>query len=294
MHSILPRTSAPPSPTWKDRAKLLLGAAVYPSQTRRWRAYVNTHPILRDLASLFPRVVHKIYRPYLSKHLNCRERVNILVWHYTIMLEAGLGHMIHRGSRTPVTIAQFEGKSGDSFQLTLAAINTAHREGELALQLVASGRTVYTASFVLLHEQGTRQIALGTLQGLRAADGAQVIKRATRELYGCRPKNLLIAALRQIGGCLGCSKLVLVSNDNRITVNWRRTARISSDYDATWRELDATLRADGNYELPCRQAPIELMAIPTQKRSEFRKRLALLAQVEEQVAAALAPAESKS
>lgn len=80
---------------------------------------------------------------------------------------------------------------------------------------------------------------------------------------------------------------MLVSNRNRVTVNWRRTAQISSDYDATWRELDATPCPDGNYSLPCRAASIDWAMIPTNKRSELRKRHALLALVQEQVAAAL-------
>lgn len=287
MHSFQSSSFRPPAPTWKDRAKLLLGAAVYPGQTRRWKAYVSTHPVLRDLASLFPRIVHKIYRPYLSNHLTCRDRVSILVGHYTVMLEAGLGNIIRSGAQRPLTVARFPGKSSDVLELKLSAINTAHREGELALQLVAGGSIVYTASFALSHAQGVRQIALGSLQGLRSPDGAVLIKRATRELHGCRPKNFMVAVLRQIGELLDCRDLVLVSNRNRVSVNWRRTARISSDYDATWRELDATPCVDGNFSMPCRPAPIDWAMVPTHKRSELRKRHALLALVQEQVAEAL-------
>lgn len=287
MHSFHPSSFRPPAPTWKDRAKLFLGAAVYPGQTRRWKAYVSTHPILSDLASLFPRIVHKIYRPYLSNHLSCSDRVSILVGHYTVMLEAGLGNIIRSGAQRPVTLARFPGKSGDALELKLSAINTAHREGELALQLVVGGSMVYTASFALSHAQGVRQMALGSLQGLRSPDGAVLVKRATRELHGCRPKNFMVAVLRQIGDLLECRDLVLVSNRNRVSVNRRRTARISSDYDATWRELDATPCVDGNFSMPCRPAPIDWSSIPTNKRSELRKRHALLALVQEQVATAL-------
>jgi uncharacterized protein VirK/YbjX len=117
----------------------------------------------------------------------------------------------------------------------LSAINVAHREGELTLLLVSEGRTIYTLSFALLKPNGLLRIALGGLQGLRADDGAAVIRQLTRELHGYRPKNFMVAALRQLGGSLGCDKLVLVSNRNRIVVNWHLTARISSDYDSTWR-----------------------------------------------------------
>jgi hypothetical protein len=264
----------------KDRAKLILGAAVYPRETRRWTRYVREHPVLRHLAPACPRIVHKIYRPYLSKHLNCEERVAALMSHYSAIADAGLGQLVLRAARAPVTIAQFNGKSGAPLALALSAINVAHREGELALLLVSEGRTVYTASFALLATEGQMQLALGSLQGLRAVDGADVIRRLTRELYGCRPKNFLVALLRHLGQRLDCARLVLVSNRNRIAINWKRSVSISSDYDATWRELDATTRADGNFELACEPAACpDLAQVPARKRSEVRKRHALLSDV---------------
>jgi uncharacterized protein VirK/YbjX len=275
-------------PTLKDRAKLLLGAAVYPTETKRWKRYVQAHPVLRDLAPAFPRIVHKIYRPYLSNHLNCRERVAALMGHYTAIGDARLGHVVRRAALVPVALAEFSGKSGAGVSLHLSAISVAHREGELALLLSSQGQTIYTLSFSLLRHEGALHIALGGLQGLRASDGAAVIRRLTRELHGCRPKNFMVAVLRQLGACLGCDKLVLVSNRNRIVVNWRRSARISSDYDATWHELKALPRDDGNFELPCQAAASrDIESVPAHKRSEMRKRVALLSAVEEQIAVSL-------
>lgn len=290
MHAIHTIPFERPSVTLKDRAKLIIGAAVFPAQTRRWKNYVSGHPVLRELAPLFPRIVHKIYRPYLSNHFTCKERVSALVGHYTAVAEAGLGPIVRRAALEPVTLARFEGKGGAMIELRLSAISRAHREGELALHLVMDGRTVYTASFALLSNGAGRQVALGALQGLRAADGAALIKNATRALFGWRPKNFMVAAVRHAGDCLGCSDLLLVSNRNRITVNWRRGARISSDYDATWSELQARPRPDGNYELPCRPAAgPSLDQVPSHKRSEMRKRLALDEDVRAQLARALRP-----
>jgi uncharacterized protein VirK/YbjX len=97
----------------------------------------------------------------------------------------------------------------------------------------------------------------------------------------------MVAILRQLGACLGCEKIILVSNRNRIVVNWRRTERISSDYDAVWRELNAIPRSDGNFELPCHAASREIDTVPSHKRSEMRKRYAMLSTVEQQIGAAL-------
>lgn len=270
--------TSPYRPTLKDRAKLILGAAIYPGHTRRWKGYVEQHPVLRDLAPTLPKIVHKIYRPYLSNQLGCGGRVDVLMNHYRAIGETGLVQLVRRAALVPVTLAEFEGKGGLPVSLKLSAISEAHREGELALHLCAQGQTVYTLSFTFVLQDGARHLALGGLQGLRAANG--LIKQLTRELHGFRPKNFMVAILRRLGACLGCEKVILVSNRNRIVVNWRRVDRISSDYDATWREMKAMERSDGNFELPCHAAPRDLESVPSHKRSEMRKRFALQASVE--------------
>ncbi|MCS0608807.1 VirK/YbjX family protein [Massilia solisilvae] len=274
--------------TLKDRVKLLLGAALFPSQTKRWKGYVQGHPVLRDLADGLPRIIHKIYRPYLSNHLSCASRVRVLMNHYTAISDAGLGPLVRRAAAAPVALARFDGKSGAMLEVSLSAIRNAHREGELALHLSCQGRTVYTASFTVVMQREERCLALGGLQGLRASDGAAVVKQLNRELHGCRPKTFLVEILRHLGTCLGCSKLVLVSNRNRIVVNWRRTDRISADYDTTWREMHAAQRSDGNFELPCiNPASGDMSSVPSHKRSEARKRHALICLVQRKVETSL-------
>lgn len=269
-----------PHGTFKDNLKLIVGAIVYPVQTRRWRSFLQDNPVLVELAQRYPRIIHKIYRPYLSKQLSCAERVDVLIGHYSQVFKAGLRELIHQAALQPVPVAEFAGKSGALFQLQLSAINVGHREGELSLQLMFEGVNVYSASFVLISGHGDSHIKLGALQGLRSAGGTMIIKRVTRELQGCRPKKLVTSMVRYIGAYFGCSMMLLVSNQNRVSINGRRSRRISSNYDETWEEMDARRRSDGNFELPC----IDLVGkdfdlVPSNKRSEARRRSALIESV---------------
>ncbi len=272
----------------KDHFKISLGAIVYPIQTRRWRSFLHDNPMLGELARQYPRIIHKIYRPYLSKHLRCADRVDLMIGHYSYMFEAGLGELICEAARHPVSVAEFAGKAGTLFRIQLSSINVGHREGELTLQLIYAGECVYAASFTLADLNGATYIRLGALQGLRSADGAQVIKNVTRELHGCRPKKLMVSVVRDIGAYFGCSKILLVSNKNRVSINGRRSSRISSNYDETWEEMLACKRPDGNFELPCVDAlQKNLDLVPSHKRSEARRRNALLASVCETIRAFL-------
>lgn len=268
-----------PRATLKDLLKLALGAVVFPVQTRRWRAFLRANRAVGDLACRYPRVLHKIYRPYLSRKLRCTDRVDVMMAHYRHVVRHGLEKLVCRAAARPVALAQFDGKEGSRFLLQLAAANVGHREGEMTLQLMHEARCIYAASFALALHDGESWIQLGALQGMRAADGAQAIKQATRALHGWRPKQMMVALVRELGDYFGCATMRMVSNDNRVTINWRRHRRISSDYDAAWQELRAVRRGDGDYEVPCILAPAPLASVPSHKRAETRRRQELLAAV---------------
>ena len=272
----------------KRHAKFVLGALVHPAQARRWRRFVRDHAVLRDLAGRYPHLLHKIHRPYLSNGIACAGRVDILIGHYRHLFQAGYRDFLQHAANVPVRVATFAGRQGTVFHLMLCAVGECHREGELTLMLMHGDRCLYRAGVVIVSDGGERALALGVLQGLRADDGAAAIRVATRALHGCRPKTLMIAAVRALGVKLGAGRLLLIGNRNRIAVNRRRAGRISADYDASWAELGALARPDGNFELPCAEPALDLDQIPSRKRAQARRRHALTAAIGASVAASLA------
>jgi len=272
----------------KRHAKLALGALVHPVQARRWRRFVRDDAVLLDLAGRFPHLLHKIHRPYLSRRLDCAARVDVLIDHYRHLFAAGYRDLLWLAACRPVRVATFAGRHGTVFEVHLSAVGACHREGELTLMLMHGGRCLYRAGVVFVRDRDGPALALGVLQGLRAPDGAAAIRTATRELHGCRPKVLLVAAVRALGVQLGAGRLLLVANRNRIAVNRRRARRISADYDGTWSELGAYARADGDFELPCAEAAPDLDQVPSRKRAQARRRNALTAAIGASMAASLA------
>jgi len=268
-----------PSASLKDRCKIIFGAVFFPIQTLRWKRFIARSAVLSDLARMYPRMLHKIYRPYVSGHLGCRERVDALIQHYSAVLALGMGPVLERAAVEPVILAEVFGKSGRAVQLGMRAVNVLHREGELALELALAGETVFTVAFSVVQDKGQAKLCLGALQGLRSGHGPEVVKMLTKELYGWRPKSFLIACLRALGEIIGSNDIILVSNANRVAINPHRRRRISADYDRTWAELSADFRADGNFQIPCREPAPDFSTIPANKRSEMRKRLALFALV---------------
>ncbi|KAB8060184.1 DUF535 domain-containing protein [Janthinobacterium sp. FT14W] len=262
------------------RIKAALGALVFPVQRARWQAFIAGTPGLAALAQAHPSLLYKIYRPYASRRYGCAARVDLLCGHYRFLWQAGAHALVDQVARRALVLAAIEGKDGATYRLQLTAIHDSHREGELCLRLTRDGVSLYLASFLFRPQPGGNAIQLGALQGLRSQAGAQAVKEATRALHGCRPKNLMVAALRDLGDFFGCSHLDLVSNANRIALNWRRRRHISCDYDLAWRELHALPTSDGNYRLPCGPCRMpDLEQVPSKKRADARRRGAMLVQL---------------
>ncbi|MCC7642216.1 MULTISPECIES: DUF535 family protein [unclassified Janthinobacterium] len=255
------------------RIKAALGAIAFPVQRARWQAFISTTPGLAALAQAHPSLLYKIYRPYASRQFGGAARVDLLCGHYRFLWQAGARPLVEYAARRALVLAAIAGKDGATYRLQLTAIRDSHREGELCLRLTRDGVPLYLASFLFRPQPGGAVIQLGALQGLRSPAGAQAVKEATRALHGCRPKNLMVAALRDLGDLFGCDHLELVSNANRIALNWRRRRHISCDYDLAWRELHALLASGGNFRLPCGPCRMpDLALVPSKKRADARRR----------------------
>lgn len=266
--------------------KLQARALAYPLLTRGWLSLLNSHGALSDLARLQPRLLHKIYRPWLSSRLDHRARLAALTSHYRFVLQHDLAATVAQAVRGPVVLAAFDGKSGQRYQVELRAIVPMEREGELVLQLRCGATLVYSVAFSFVADGHQASVGVGCLQGPQCGAGLELAREATRDLHGLRPKNLLLRLVQQLGYAYGCTQVLLVGNDNRAVLKQIRKGRVHADYNAFWLEMGASLRADGDFTLACGalQPPV-MEEIASRKRSEARKRHDLLADVAGQVVA---------
>lgn len=262
----------------RESVKLTVRALVHQQHTRSWLQLLNSNPILRELVASWPRLIHKIYRPYMSNTLRCQERLEVLKAHYQFILKQGLGSIVAQAAHGPLQLASLTGKTGARYAIQLRAISTLEREGELVLQLVSGASLIYSVAFSFFRANGRLAIGIGCLQGPQCNDGLERIREATRELHGLRPKNLMVRLVRQLGHDYECRDLILVGNQNRTIDYAARKGLVFADYDTFWKEIGAVRRTDGDFTLACEDLPAPVMAdIASKKRSEVRKRHELLA-----------------
>lgn len=278
-------------PGWshlRESVKLTVRARINSEATRKWIPYWNSSLLLTQLANAQPGVLKKIYRPYLSARLDCKQRLKVLTSHYDFIAKRGLGALVLRAALRPVQLAEISGKSGSLYQLEFVAMGEMEREGELVLQLLTEGVVIYSVAFTFFTDGVTPLLAIGCMQGGRSDDALQKIGFATRDMFGLRPKSLMARLVHQIGCSFGCRDLLLVGNANRVMHQQIRKGRVSADYNETWSELGAVRQDDGDFLLPCAVlTEPDLATIASSKRSAAKKRFALLSGTSRAVCTAL-------
>lgn len=264
----------------RELIKLGFRSIIHPHATHGWLGLLNSDPVLRQLVAARPRLVGKALRPYLSTTLNSVQRTSLLIGHYHSILRHGWGPLVLQAARTGVELGSVPGKSGGVLRMVLRAVEPMEREGELTLQLWHDDVLVCSCAFVIMHGAERFEVGIGCLQGPAGDAGLSIVREATRQLHGLRPKSLLIKLISALGHRFGCAAMRLVGNRNRAVRGAIRQGKVHADYDTFWRECGAQARDDGDYRLACAKlvAP-DLLAIVSSKRSGARQRHALLDQL---------------
>jgi uncharacterized protein VirK/YbjX len=272
-------------PYVRELVKLKVRSMAHPGATRRWLRLLNSHPAFAEYLRHCPRLLYKIYRPYMTLHLPIEARLAALTVHYQTVFERGLGELVAQAARGPVPLVAFAGRDGGAYDIALRAISLLEREGELVLQLREDGMPLYAVAFTFARRDGRLAVNVGCIQGAADEGTLDAIRRATRQLNGLRPKQLLVSLVRTLGHALGCHEMRLVANANRVVRSAIRNGTVHADYDRLWDEMGARRLPDGDYSLPCGPLPEpDFEAVASKKRAEARRRHALLGSLSAAVA----------
>jgi len=261
----------------KDRMKMAIGYLLSPGASRDWLDFIAETSFLASALKHQPKLITKIFRPYLAAGLSCAERVQILKTHYQSVQGLGLAEWMEKALAAPQLVYQGSTKSDSVFALYLSASDQGHREGEFCLSLIYQGHSLFELNCTLAVIDHTTCLMVGRLQGTAQEQAQLLVRQATSDLHACRPANLMLHAARNLAAIWQCDSLLLISNRKRIALNVWRRFHITANYDKTWTEAGATLRADGWYEIaPLTEKEIDLSDIASKKRAEAKRKQALL------------------
>ena len=252
-------------------------------------AWFNTlqQPELSVAAENHPYLFQKLQRPYLNRTLNTRQRLAALQEHYhfvTSHLTPATRQEIY--ATTGKLLARLPLAEVGEFALYLSC-SRQEKEGDLVLGLrnQQTGMLMFTLAFsITQYTTEAREIFIGGLQGNKWANDKEEIIAITRGLHGLRPKALLLFALQSLAEVWDITRLRATSDAMHIYQHWQKRKEVASSYDEWWLESGGLLGADGMFDLPVYFVPRDLALIKANKRSLYRHRYQMQAELAEQIA----------
>ena len=221
-----------------------LRSLLAPAVAWRWSRFARD--LHRRVGAAAPpaRVLAKPLRNYLKRGLGPTRRLEALLTHHrlteSIFSRDTLGRLLD-GQK--ITLADVYARKSMRFQVVLAAANVfaLQREGELAIAVLKVGDEdvrLARLAFSFTRLNGDFALVIGGMQGPFGGQKRQVID-ATREMWGLRPKDAVLLAVRELAAALGAAGVHAVGDAEHV-LNRLQDDKKLSVYDDYWRERGAT------------------------------------------------------
>ena len=168
-------------------------------------------------------------------------------------------------------------KNGSSIDVKLLA-SPFQEEGELMLLMFLGDKRVYSICFSCTDDG---RAWIGGIQGGKDIDNEEV-KALTKELYGTRPKNLIITLLYGFLAFFNIKEIYAIDSDFHV-----KSDRVKTRYSELWLEIGGEKHRRAWYKLPPTEIKKSLEEVKSKHRSQFIKREGLKELAQLDLAAAL-------
>lgn len=245
-----------------------------PEAMRDWLAFLEQQIAAEYRDSMMMRVL----RPYMRQHFTSEQRRQLLREHFAVMVQYFVPAARH-GEEPGMVIATLVGKNEATYTLHLG-INTS-KEGELAFGIYdVSGHYLAKMAVTIGRDEANAPVLwIGGLQGAKPPMGRDEVVKATKDLFGLRPKGAVMLAAQTFASALGLTALRAPGNEAHISQQGlkrlRSKRKIYADYGQFWEELGGTKIADEEYTIPVIPQVRDVSEVKPHKRSEWKKRQAI-------------------
>lgn len=181
-------------------------------------------------------------------------------------------------------VCHITSKSAEEYRIILNTDIQYSREGFFTLVLFDKLGKIMTIAFSIDFSTPKPRLLIGSLQAT-SVDGLNRIRYATHEMYGLQPRLLLIHLVKVFGHIFGIEEIEAISDNNHVYNSLRYRRRLKNkfqSYDTFWGEI-GTQAANGNFNIDTGIHRKSIEEYPSKKRSEYKKRFALLDEIEANV-----------
>ena len=179
--------------------------------------------------------------------------------------------------------------------LVLCAESGQRKEGLAAVMFNLPGEVpVYQILFwiardELINRDGRWAMWIGAMQGPNVDDAKDLVKRITKRCHAYRTKNLILYAAQAVARTFAVEKIFAVTNEGYYANNHLRSDRkLKTSFSDFWAEVGGLQTNDVRFfELPLTETRKTFDEIPSHKRAQYRRRFALLDELDESIAETL-------
>lgn len=246
---------------------------------KKFESVVNKKPWLVDLLNQRANFSYPLVHRFLDKRFNTQQRFDAMCDNLTFLPEKltalGLPPLWQQAISFGEVIPDFE--------LKLMLSDHQPMEGFWTLELVhsPSQELVYLLTFGKVQQA----LLIAVIQGPNFEGSKDMVKLLTKKCHGLRPAYLMVEAMKALTNVLGYSALWGIPHKYQNKSRIVQSKRYVVDYDAIFAESAGTLK--DYWELPLHFETKNMDDIPSNKRSMYRKRYAMLEQLRENMAVAL-------
>ena len=159
------------------------------------------------------------------------------------------------------------------------------KEGLLSVMMDVNGTHLYQIVFWIEQKEGQPALVIGAMQGPNTEDAQDFVREMTKRAHRFRTKNLILYMTQAVARALGIQRILAVSNAGYYANNHiRRDRKLKTDFGAFWEEAGGWKTEDERfYELPLTLPRKTMEEVPTRKRAVYRRRFALLDEIDREI-----------
>lgn len=260
----------------KHQLFLLGRALIFLPEIRKWFE-ISDNPVLTLALKRFPLMSGAIYWPYINHTWTMQRRLATIDQHYRML--DGPAAIIAHATLEEVELASLHEEYA-GLRLVLDKAFWFLREGEIVLNIFVKDQRFYSIAFTLGINAGEPLLLVGALQGSNVDAAPEIYRDITHALYGMRPRDFLMVALKFLSGELGIKRIWAISNDKRQHnspyFGGGHKDKVLVAYNEVWLEHGGTPLDNGFFDIPSTVKYKDMDEIPTRKRATYRRRYQML------------------
>ena len=249
--------------------------------------FFHQNELLAKIAEEYPFVYEQPTRAFFYRNSTFDERVELLEQHMRF-IQMRFKKEVFLGLYNRQAYPLWESKDESGHLCFELWYNPGQRkEGILSIVLRLDEYYLYQMMiWIAPNKDGEWSLWIGAMQGPNMANAKDVIRKVTRRCHSYRTKNFILHVTQEVAKAFGMKHIYAVTNYGYYAnTHIRMEKKLKTSFSDFWEESGGHPCEDERfYELPMTEARKTMEEIPTRKRNYYRKRYALLDEVDASVA----------